>query len=114
MGQLTRRALPLTSRITGRGLRRWLWAALGATALVGTVVGTFLLAVWIWPAATVLALLVSAVLRVRAWHRYLTQVRSGRPPTSPGGRRGTVPRARSTEPPAPSLSRSGSRTGGVA
>ncbi|MFF5182885.1 protein kinase [Streptomyces sp. NPDC000345] len=103
MGLMTRRALPLTSRIGRRGWKRYLWAAVGAAALAGTVAGTFFLAVWIWPAGTVLALLVSAVLRVRAWHRYQADARSGSlsaPPADPrseprgdarGGRRGDPP-----------------------
>ncbi|WP_460068538.1 protein kinase domain-containing protein [Streptomyces sp. YKOK-I1] len=99
MGLMTRRALPLTRRIGRRGLRRYLWAAVGAAALVGTVAGTFFLAVWIWPAGTVLALLVSAVLRARAWRHYQADARSGGPLTPPAGPRGTVPGAR--RPPEP-------------
>ncbi|MGW0823824.1 serine/threonine-protein kinase [Streptomyces sp. NPDC002845] len=114
MGHMTRRALPLTSRITRRGRRSPLWAALGAGALLGTVVGTFFLAVWIWPTATVLALLVSAILRVRAWHRYQAEARGGSSPLAPpADPRGGVPGAR-RPPGSPSLSPTGSRTGGVA
>ncbi|MEU1177241.1 protein kinase [Streptomyces sp. NPDC005820] len=121
MGLLTRRALPLTRRIGRRGWRRYLWAGVGAAALVGTVAGTFFLAVWIWPAGTVLALLVSAVLRARAWRHYQADARSGSPLAPSAGPRGGVPGARRpTDPtPAPSPSPSttptpGSRTGGMA
>ncbi|MCX4764288.1 protein kinase [Streptomyces sp. NBC_01275] len=120
MGQLSRRALPVTRRITVRGWRQWLRAALAAAVFVGTVVGTFVLAVWIWPLATVLALLVSAVLRVRAWHRYRAEARSNHPlappPTAPGGApHPGVPGARRRPGAAsPSLSPSASRSGGVA
>ncbi|MFF8317186.1 protein kinase [Streptomyces bobili] len=89
MGQLTRRSLPVTGRITRRGWRGRLWAGLALVAVAGTVVGTFLLAVWIWPAATVLALLVSSVLRVRAWNARLAAVRGGgRPLTGAGSANG--------------------------
>lgn len=125
MGQLTRRALPLTRRMTPRGWRRWLWAALALAAFVGIVVGTFLLAVWIWPAATVLALLVSSVLRVRAWHRHVAETRSGGPaltaPPDPVGGTGPVggvpgPRGPGGAPlsDAPTGSRTGSHPGGAA
>ncbi|MGW2887355.1 protein kinase domain-containing protein [Streptomyces griseoruber] len=128
MGLLTRRALPLTRRIGRRGWRRYLWAGVGAAALVGTVAGTFFLAVWIWPAGTVLALLVSAVLRARAWRHYQADARSGGPLTPAAGPRGAVPGARrpaepaSSTPapspapfPSPSPSPSpGSRAGGLA
>ncbi|WP_416977613.1 protein kinase domain-containing protein [Streptomyces sp. T028] len=116
MGLMTRRALPLTSRIGRRGWKRYLWAGVGAAALLGTVAGTFLLAVWIWPAGTVLALLVSAVLRARAWHRYQADARADSPLTPTADPRAGVPGARRpAEPTSPSLSPSpGSRTGGMA
>ncbi|MFC9286780.1 serine/threonine protein kinase [Streptomyces sp. NPDC057052] len=86
MGLLTRRSLPVTRRITRRGWRGRLWAGLALAAVAGTVLGTFLLAVWIWPAATVLALLVSSVLRVRAWNARLAAARgAGRPLTGAAG-----------------------------
>ncbi|MFJ6982426.1 MULTISPECIES: protein kinase [unclassified Streptomyces] len=105
MGQLTRRALPLTRRAAGprpsrgrRGgrfverLRRRLWALVGLAAVAGTAAGSFLLAVWIWPAGTVIILAVSAALRVRAWHRQLAEVRGlGRGRTAPGGPGRAVP-----------------------
>ncbi|WP_264929288.1 protein kinase [Streptomyces sp. A012304] len=112
-GLLSRRALPLTSRMTFRGPRGYLWAGLGLVALAATVLGSFLLAVWIWPAATVLGLLVSAVLRVRAWNRQLAQARGGGralgTPADPGG--GRLPRPRV---PAPARSSSDAPTGGTA
>ncbi|MEW2569308.1 protein kinase [Streptomyces sp. NPDC047070] len=113
MGQLTRRALPVTSRITVRGWRQWLRALLAATVAVGVVVGTFVLAVWIWPLATVLGLLVSAVLRTRAWHRYRARARRDNPLAAPPADPLTgVPGARRPyRANAAALSPSGSRAG---
>ncbi|MET9558871.1 protein kinase domain-containing protein [Streptomyces tauricus] len=82
MGVLTRRALPVTRRITVRGWRRYARAGLTAAVALGTVVGTFVLAVWIWPLATVLALLISAALRTRSWHRYRTEAHRNNPLTA--------------------------------
>ncbi|GGQ99349.1 serine/threonine-protein kinase [Streptomyces aurantiogriseus] len=93
MGQLSRRALPLTRLVRGGRRGRLLRAlpTLAGLAAVGLVAwGTFRLAVWIWPLATVLGLLISAFLRARAWRRHRAEARSRPlPPTDPtaGGTR---------------------------
>ncbi|MFF9260575.1 serine/threonine-protein kinase [Streptomyces longwoodensis] len=93
MGLISRRALPLTRRITANRWGRYGLSLLSTATLVGAVWGAFTLAVWIWPLATVLGLLVVTYLRVRAWHRYLAEVR-GRRPQATGN--GTTGRTRAT------------------
>ncbi|MFF3498562.1 serine/threonine protein kinase [Streptomyces sp. NPDC003247] len=86
MGQISRRSEPLTRRVRGRGWRRMVRAVpvlLVLAAVFGAAWGTFRVAAWIWPLATVLGLLVSAGWRVRAWRRHLAEVRA-RPLAAPG------------------------------